>query len=927
MRRDHHRELAGHNTLAAPRPASREIEAGGIPKSFDRRTILHRRMAERLGIIERPPIDLPQPERFLDVDMGNRELPIYEYKQTIRDSVRDNLITIVVAETGAGKSTQVPQFLFEDGYNVTMTQPRRIAAQMLSEQIDREVVGAAGPEAHGYVGFQTARHNTINDRTRISVVTDGLRLVQELNERDEIDDEVLIIDEVHEWNTNMELLIALVKKMTKEKPRLRVVIMSATIDAGALATYFTYDDRRPPIIEVPGRTHEVEMTEEPTSDVVREAVKHASADKTVLIFLPGLREIEDTKDQIYRMLKSQNLHDGVKLLSLHGDMSTTEQEAISRTYHGPKIICATNVAQTSITIPDVDVVIDSGLERRIMIDSEGVESLELNHVSRADCKQRAGRCGRTHDGLYVLTRYISSDLRKKNKDDETLGMFKFIGFDQRYDRTTGYGRLDYPVPEILRTNADKSTLAMAAAGLNIKKLDMYHRIKDEVLQRSANLLRVLGAFDSDNVITQRGRRMNQFPVRPAHARMLTYAEEKNFTQQTKSYLTAMVAAMESGGLPNYSVSGTNEWRSIAPERSSDYLSQLKTFLAIQDEDSMRTVASMSLNPKRVLDARKTHEKLLKRLNVPVRPLPVELGTDQYDQLSDAVVAGMVDFVYRQGGGEYRRTSESLGRRVTARVLSDRSQVKTGSQYVVGTPYKIPAMGKRPEKHILQDVHATTPNQLGNVALELCEWVDESPVWRDGNPKVRQRLMFRDTVPIDQWQEIDASWSKELRDMILQASRQHPGPAAKELMGIKKDLEALWHRTKEVPRISRDEIDTIMAQLATRSVLSPDHLDAKLRQYLITNNMTLASYVSDEARADIMKRSPDNLTWKGTELQLAYKSGEPFVRHVTKARIVELITLGEGESLKLPDGRKIYLQLGRKKQTLSQFAQDRKAGKL
>lgn len=926
MRRDRHREI-GQTFDVVARPGSRVIEAGGVPVASHDNHALKRKMAERLGIIQRPPIDLPNPEKFTDVDLGNHELPVFDYKQRIIESVRDNLITIVVAETGAGKSTQVPQFLLEEGYEVIMTQPRRLAAQMLSEQIEREINGSLGPEGYGYVGFHTARHNTINDRTRISVVTDGLRLVQELNERDEIDDEVLIIDEVHEWNKNMEMLIALVKKMMIEKPRLRVVIMSATIDADKLATFLTHDDRRPNIMTIPGRNHEVAMTEAPESDVVREAVKYATADKTVLVFLPGLREIKDTQEQIYRLLKSQNLHDNVKILSLHGDMSPAEQEAIGQSYHGPKIICATNVAQTSITIPDVDVVVDSGLERRIMMDSEGVEPLELNHISRADCNQRAGRCGRTHEGTYVLTRYISSEMRKKTKSDDTLGFFRFIPLDMKYDRTTGEGRLDYPIPEIMRTNADKSTLSMAAAGLNLRKLDLFHPIKDEVLKRSTNLLRVLGAFDSDDMITQRGKRMNEFPVRPTYARMLTYAEEKNFTQQTKSYLAAMVAVMEAGGLPNYSINGTNEWRTIAPERSSDYLSQLKLYLEMQDEESMGEVASQSLNPKKLLDARKSHSKLQRRMNLTPKPLPKFIATDQYAQLSDAVVSGMVDFVYRQGGGEYRRTSESLGRNVTLRVLSDRSLVRTHAQYAVGTPYKISAKDNRPEKHILQDVHVTTPAQLGAVALELCRWVDESPVWRDGKPKVRQRLMFRETVPIDQWQEVDATWSSELREVILQHVKQRPGPAAKELTAIKKELEILWHRTKEVERITQDEIDAIVTKLATKSVLSPDHLDAKLRQYMIANDMTLSRFVTDEERASILKRSPDAISWKGHELELAYKSGEPFVRHVTKARIVELLSDSDGESLKLPDGRKIYLQLGRKKQTLWQFAQDKKSGKL
>lgn len=922
MRRDRHREI-GAVRDTEKRSISRVTEAGGIPHSdFDEN--LRRRMAERLGIIRQPALDLPVPERQAEADLGNKELPVYDFKQQIIDSVRDNLITIIVAETGAGKSTQVPQYLFEQGYEVVMTQPRRIAAQMLSEQIDREIVGSLAEDGYGFVGYQTARNNTINDRTRISVVTDGLRLVQELNERDEIEDEVLIIDEVHEWNTNMELLIALVRNISHENPRLRVVIMSATIDAASLAGYFTHGNRRPPIIEIPGRNHTVEVTEEPDSDVVREAVRHATADKTVLVFLPGLREIEDTKDQIARMLHDHGVH-GVVILSLHGDMSPQEQEAITRTYHGPKIICATNVAQTSITIPDVDVVIDSGLERRIMIDDDGVQSLELNHISRADAMQRAGRCGRTHEGYYALTRYISSEMRKKKRSNDTLGVFRFVGLDEPYNKGTKEGRLDYPIPEILRTNADKSTLAMATAGLDIKRIDLYHPISPEVLKRSANLLRVLGAFDQDNVVTQRGMRMNQFPVRPSFARMLTYAEEHGFNQETKSYMAAMIASMETGGLPNYGFGSGKEWRSIAPNRSSDYLSQLQMYLSIQEEHNMGIVAGMDLNPRSVLDARKTHEKLLRRMGVPARTLPKEIDQQTNEQLSDAVVSGLVDFIYRQHGGEYRRTTEALGRNVTQRVLSDRSLVRGSAAYVAGTPYKIPAMNNRPEKHILQDVQVTSALQLGRVAGELCVWQDDGTVWRDGKPKVRQRLSFRDTVPVDQWREIDATWSAELRDMILRESRQHPGSALKELNDTKRQLERLWHRDTSVPRLSQDEIDVMLKKLATRTVLSPGQLDDKLRRHMAANDLGLHHFVDSERIESILEKSPDFMEWNTQAIQLTYKSGTPYLKHASKARVSEL--LAHGDTLKIPDGRKVLITIGRKTQTLWQFSQDKKAGKL
>jgi HrpA-like RNA helicase len=179
-----------------------------------------------------PEISRSTPERFTQHELGRQasetepELPVRAFKEAFLESVAHNQITICTAETGAGKSTQFPEYLLEMGYNVSMTQPRRISASLVAQQVQKELIGVLGDDAEGLVGCHTGGENTITEgKTRITVVTDGLRLVQEFGERDELEHEVLIIDEVHEWNCNIEVLVAQVKRLTKQKPELRIALV------------------------------------------------------------------------------------------------------------------------------------------------------------------------------------------------------------------------------------------------------------------------------------------------------------------------------------------------------------------------------------------------------------------------------------------------------------------------------------------------------------------------------------------------------------------------------------------------------------------------------------------------------------------------------------------------------------------------------
>ena len=293
-----------------------------------------------------------------DMQLGNHELPIADYREQIVDAVDNSQVTIITAETGAGKSTQVPQFLAEEGYEVIVTQPRIVAARTLSERVRDEIVDKKGLEYADFVGYRTARERNDNPDNQMLFVTDGLQLVRELSGDGAGKKQILVLDEVHEWNENMEVLVAWAKKHMREDLNFKVAVMSATMEADKLAKYFVGDtERKVPIVEVPGRTYEVKKSE--GGDVATETIRLAKEGKNTLVFVPGKAEIEKVMADVERARVP-----GTVVLPLHGQLDKDEQKKVFQKYDGAKIIVATNVAQTSITIDDIDAVVDSGLERQ-----------------------------------------------------------------------------------------------------------------------------------------------------------------------------------------------------------------------------------------------------------------------------------------------------------------------------------------------------------------------------------------------------------------------------------------------------------------------------------------------------------------------------------------------------------------------------------
>lgn len=447
-------------------------------------------------------------------------LPISKYKNEIIETVRNHAFTIVSAETGSGKSTQIPQYLANYYSQIVVTEPRIMAAKTLAKRVSEEMKVTLGQE----VGYRTAYDKCSSKDSKILYCTDGLQLIRTIFSEDNEKENVLIIDEVHEWNLNIETLIAWCKFM-REKWNTKVVIMSATLDTDMLANFFGEDVA---VLNIPGTLYDVKMEERPKYKLIDTIKEYINDSKNVLVFVPGKKEISDVISRLHE--------DNATVLPLHGEMDWDDQKKCFEHYANSKVIVATNVAQTSLTIPDIDIVVDTG-EARVSIAENGIQGLFLEDISQSDIMQRKGRAGRTKDGKYILCSDISLQYRK-----------------------------DFSVPEIKRSILDRVVLQLAAIGLDAEKLEFYHQPDVDAIKTAKKELEIIGAIDSDNKVTEMGYKIVKMPVSVQLARMIVEADKYGVTEQVMT----IAAIIEMGGL----LAKEGNYYDFTSERTSDLLAEL-----------------------------------------------------------------------------------------------------------------------------------------------------------------------------------------------------------------------------------------------------------------------------------------------------------------------------------------------------------------
>jgi ATP-dependent helicase HrpA len=503
------------------------------------------------------------------------QLPVSQKKDEIAAAIRDHQVVIVAGETGSGKTTQIPKICLELGRGVRgmigHTQPRRIAARTVAERVADELRTPLG-EA---VGWKVRFTDQVNpDATFIKLMTDGILLAEIQTDRELRAYDTIIIDEAHERSLNIDFLLGYLAQLLPKRPDLKVVITSATIDPERFSRHFG----DAPIVEVSGRTYPVEvryrpLLEEDSEDADRdqitaicEAVEELQAEGQgdILVFLSGEREIRDTADAL-----EKRKYRFTEVLPLYARLSHAEQHRVFQPHAGRRIVLATNVAETSLTVPGIKYVIDPGFARISRYSHRTkVQRLPIEAISQASANQRKGRCGRTSDGICI---------RLYSEDD-------FLA------------RPEFTDAEILRTNLASVILQMTAAGLgDIEKFPFIDPPDHRNIRDGVQLLQELGALDPTQKdvrkrLTDTGRKLAQLPVDPRLARMVLEAD-KNGCVREVMVIAAALSIQDPRERPAEKQAQADQQHARFKDETSDFLAYLNLWRYIREQQKERGSSS------------------------------------------------------------------------------------------------------------------------------------------------------------------------------------------------------------------------------------------------------------------------------------------------------------------------------------------------
>ncbi|MFI0775861.1 ATP-dependent RNA helicase HrpA [Streptomyces sp. NPDC021212] len=568
------------------------------------------------------------------------ELPVSQKKDDILAAVRDHQVVIVAGETGSGKTTQIPKICLELGRGVKgligHTQPRRIAARTVAERIADEIGTPLGES----VGWKVRFTDQVSPDTHIKLMTDGILLAEIQTDRELRQYDTIIIDEAHERSLNIDFLLGYLAQLLPRRPDLKVVITSATIDPERFSRHFG----DAPIVEVSGRTYPVEvryrpLLEEGGEDSDRDQITaicdavdelQAEGPGDVLVFLSGEREIRDTADALNKkQLKS------TEVLPLYARLSHAEQHRVFQRHTGRRIVLATNVAETSLTVPGIRYVIDPGTARISRYSHRTkVQRLPIEPVSQASANQRKGRCGRTSDGICV---------RLYSEDD-------FLT------------RPEFTDAEILRTNLASVILQMTAAGLgDIEKFPFIDPPDRRNVKDGVQLLEELHALDGKQKdprkrLTQTGRKLAQLPVDPRLARMVLEADRNGCVREVM-VIAAALSIQDPRERPSDKQQQADQQHARFKDESSDFLAFLNLWKYIRERQKelsssafRRMCRNEYLNYLRIRE----WQDIYSQLRTVAKTMDIQLSEQDAapDHIHQSLLSGLLSHVgLKNAGGE------------------------------------------------------------------------------------------------------------------------------------------------------------------------------------------------------------------------------------------------------------------------------------
>lgn len=575
-------------------------------------------------------------------------LPISQKRDEISDAIRDNQVVVIAGETGSGKTTQIPKICLELGLAqyglIAHTQPRRIAARSVAQRIAQEVKVNLGDE----VGYQIRFNDQSSEHTLVKLMTDGILLAETQNDRFLNKYQVIIIDEAHERSLNIDFLLGYLKQLLPKRPDLKVIITSATIDVDRFSKHFN----DAPVIQVSGRTFPVETRYRPLIDLDEEgekregdlyrgiidAVEELQVEDAkrgqigdVLIFLSGEREIREAALE----LKKANLKNS-EVLPLYARLNNADQNKIFNPGGGARrIILSTNVAETSLTVPGIRYVIDSGVARisRYSYRSK-VQRLPIESISQASANQRKGRCGRVSEGICIR-------------------LFSEEDFNTRPE---------FSDPEIQRTNLAAVILQMLSLKLgDVSEFPFVDAPDNRFIKDGYNLLKELGAVSQDNQINQVGRALSKLPVDPRIARMLFEASKRKSLQEML-IIAAALSIQDPRERPPEKQQQADQKHAEFRHEESDFVTLLNIWQHFEEarqelsNNQLRQHCKKHfLNYMRMREWRDVHYQL--RLQCKDLKLEENKSTASYEAIHQSILSGFLSYI-----GQKTEEGDYLGAR-------------------------------------------------------------------------------------------------------------------------------------------------------------------------------------------------------------------------------------------------------------------------
>lgn len=613
------------------------------------------------------------------------DLPVSDNKEDIAKAISSHQVVIIAGETGSGKTTQIPKICIELGRGVSgligHTQPRRLAARTVATRIAQELDSKIGDK----VGFKIRFSDQVSEDTYIKLMTDGILLAEIQHDRFLNRYDTIIIDEAHERSLNIDFILGYFKQLLPKRPDLKLIITSATIDPERFSRHFN----DAPIVQVSGRTYPVEMRYRPYDDpekgvdqtqaiidAVNELGRECQGD--ILVFLSGEREIRDTADALN---KQQFRH--TEVMPLYARLSATEQNRIFQSHSARRIVLATNVAETSLTVPGIKYVIDPGLARisRYSFRSK-VQRLPIETISQASANQRAGRCGRVSEGICI----------------------------RLYSEQDYSNRSEFTDPEILRTNLASVILQMLSLGLG--KIDAFPFVEAPD-QRNINdgfrLLEELGATAKKQdkmTLTKLGRQIAKLPVDPRYARMVVESAKLDCLSEVL-VIAAGLTIQDPRERPQEKRQAADEKHSIFANKDSDFLSYLglwQEFKLQQKELSSNQLRKWCTSHFVNFLRMREWQDIVSQLKKSIIELGFRLNSSEseYQEIHCAIASGLLSHL-----GFKDKEKEYLGAR------NSRFMIFPGS-----------ALSKKPPKWCMVAELVETSRLFGRTAAKINpEWIE------------------------------------------------------------------------------------------------------------------------------------------------------------------------------------------------------------